>query len=168
MFTNGILHVLDTVLTVPLSASSSAIDSQLTSLAGALTTTNLVSAVNGLKDVTIFAPSNTAFQNIGSATSSLSTTQLSSILEYHIINGTVGYSNLLMTGLANETFPTLQMGEVAVEAVDSKVFVNSAMVTITDIIVANGVMHVINGYALVFPFLFLLYSLIRSLLLFCL
>ena len=152
MFTGGVIHIIDTVLTIPLSPANSAIDSQLTALAGALTTTSLVSAVDNLKDVTIFAPSNAAFQAIGSATSSLSTTQLSSILEYHIINGTVGYSTLLMTGLANETFPSLMGTELMVEATDKKVFVNSAQVTITDIIVANGVMHVINKYVSTFLF----------------
>ncbi|KUJ13454.1 Fasciclin-domain-containing protein [Mollisia scopiformis] len=145
MFTGGVIHIIDTVLTVPLPPSTSALDSSLTALAGGLEKTNLVSAVDFLKDVTIFAPSNAAFQAIGSATTALSTTQLSSILEYHVINGTVGYSTLLSTGLANETFPTLMGTEVAVEAVNKKVFVDAAMVTITDIIVANGVMHVIDN-----------------------
>jgi transforming growth factor-beta-induced protein len=145
MFSGGVVHVIDTVLTVPLSASASAIDSQLTALAGALKQTNLITTVNSLKDVTIFAPSNKAFQNIGSAAGSLTNSQLSSILEYHVIAGTVGYSSLLMSGLANETLPTVLSGEgVAIESVDKKVFINSAQVVITDIIVANGVMHVID------------------------
>ncbi|KAN0112317.1 Fasciclin domain containing protein [Hyaloscypha variabilis] len=146
MFSGGVVHIIDTVLTVPLSASASAVDSELTALAGALTQTNLVTTVNSLQDVTIFAPSNAAFQAIGSATSSLTTNELSSILEYHVIAGTVGYSTLLTSGLANETLPTVLGGEeVAIESVDKKVFVNSAQVTITDIIVANGVMHVIDN-----------------------
>jgi transforming growth factor-beta-induced protein len=144
MFNGGVIHILDTVLTMPLSPSNSAIDSELTALAGGLTTTNLVSAVDNLKDVTIFAPSNKAFQDIGSVVPSLSTMQLANILEYHVINGTVGYSSLLTTGLANESFPTLMGQRLNVEAVDGKVFVNSAQVTITDIIVSNGVMHVLD------------------------
>jgi len=144
MFNGGVIHILDTVLTMPLSPSMSAIDSQLTALAGALTSTNLVSAVDNLKDATIFAPSNKAFQDIGSAVPSLSMMQLANILEYHVINGTVGYSSLLSTGLANESFPSLTGQRLNVEAVDNKVFVNSAQVTITDIIVSNGVMHVLD------------------------
>jgi uncharacterized surface protein with fasciclin (FAS1) repeats len=62
MFSGGVVHIIDTVLTVPLSASASAVDSELTALAGALTQTNLVTTVNSLQDVTIFAPSNAAFQ----------------------------------------------------------------------------------------------------------
>ncbi|KAH8779015.1 FAS1 domain-containing protein [Hyaloscypha finlandica] len=146
MFSGGVLHIIDTVLTIPLSASSSAIDSQLTALAGALTKTSLVTTVDSLKDVTIFGPSNKAFQNIGSAAGSLTNDQLSGILEYHVIAGTVGYSSLLTSGLANETLPTVLGGEgVAILSVDKKVFVNSAQVVITDIIVANGVMHVIDN-----------------------
>ena len=53
-------------------------------------------------------------------------------------------SSLLTTGLANESFPTLIGTQVAIEYVDKKVFVNSAQVTIADIIVANGVMHVVD------------------------
>lgn len=101
-------------------------------------------AVDSLKDVTIFAPSNDAFKAVSSTTSNLTTQQLSGILEYHIINGTVGYSSLLTTGLANERFSTLAGGHVNVLVEDNKVFVNSAQVTITDIIVSNGVVHVID------------------------
>lgn len=144
MFTGGVLHIIDTVLTLPVAPSISAVDSLLTSFVGALKTTSLVTTVDSLKDVTIFAPSNDAFKAIGSATSALSQQQLASILEYHVINGTVGYSTLLMTGLANESFPTLSGGEINIRAQDNKVFVNSAQVTITDIIVSNGVIHVLD------------------------
>ncbi|PMD22431.1 Fasciclin-domain-containing protein [Hyaloscypha hepaticicola] len=146
MFTGGVVHVIDTVLTVPPSVAVSAVDSSLTALAGALTQTNLVTTVDALKDVTVFAPSNNAFQAIGSATGSLTTDQLSSILEYHVIAGTVGYSSLLTSGLANESLPTVFGGEeVRVESTGRKVFVNSAQVVIADVIVANGVMHVIDN-----------------------
>lgn len=144
MFEGGVMHIIDTVLTVPISLSFSAVDSNLTALAGALTQTSLISAVDNLKDVTIFAPSNAAFQAIGTAAGSLTTEQLASILEYHVINGTVGYSSLLTTGLANESFPTLAGGNVNIRAEDNKVFVNSAQVTVTDIIVSNGVIHVLD------------------------
>jgi uncharacterized surface protein with fasciclin (FAS1) repeats len=144
MFTGGVMHIIDTVLTIPPPPSTSAVDSQLTALAGGLKSTNLLTAVDDLKDVTIFAPSNKAFQNIGSATPMLTEQQLSGILEYHVINGTVGYSSLLTSGLANESFPTLAGGSLMVNVEDGKVFVNSAQVTITDIIVSNGVMHVID------------------------
>ncbi|KAF7858495.1 hypothetical protein EAF04_009095 [Stromatinia cepivora] len=145
MFNGGVMHIVDTVLTIPLSPAMSAIDSNLLSLAGALTKTSLVDPVDSLKDVTIFAPSNEAFEKIGDTAAALPTTQLSQILEYHVLNGTVGYSTLLTTGLANESFPTLMGESLTVTSENSKVFINSAQVITTDIIVSNGVMHVIDN-----------------------
>lgn len=133
------IHVIDTVLTLPESDSATASAANLTALTGALTTANLVTALDGLKDVTIFAPSNAAFQAIGSAVGSLSTAQLAQILEYHVVNGTVGYSS----GLKNMTLPTLGGGSVNITVEGGNVFVNSAKVTIPDVLVANGVVHVI-------------------------
>merc|ERR1711900_122805 len=54
-FTGGVVHVIDTVLTVPQSASNTAGALNLTSLAGALTSADLVETVDGLSDVTIRA-----------------------------------------------------------------------------------------------------------------
>jgi transforming growth factor-beta-induced protein len=145
MFEGGVIHIIDSVLTVPKMPSVSALDSQLTALAGALKKTNLLLAVDMMKDVTIFAPSNAAFQAIGSATGTLTEQQLAGILEYHIINGTVGYSTLLSMGLANETIPTLGGPELKVQVTNNKVFVNGAQVEIADVLISNGVMHIINA-----------------------
>jgi uncharacterized surface protein with fasciclin (FAS1) repeats len=49
-----------------------------------------------------------------------------------------------MTGLANESFPTLAGGNVNIRAENNKVFVNSAQVTMTDVIVSNGVIHILD------------------------
>jgi transforming growth factor-beta-induced protein len=145
MFDGGVIHVIDSVLTIPKMPSVSAVDSQLTALAGALKSTNLLMAVDMLKDITIFAPSNAAFKAIGSATGSLTEQQLAGILEYHIINGTVGYSTLLSMGLANKTLPTLEGPDLRVQATGDKIFINGAQVQIADVLVSNGVMHVINA-----------------------
>jgi uncharacterized surface protein with fasciclin (FAS1) repeats len=142
-FTGGVIHIIDTVLTVPLSDSATAVAAGLTSLAGALTMANLVSTVDGLKDVTIFAPSNAAFQAIGSAVGSLTTDQLTSILTYHVVVGSVGYSSIL----TNTTLKTVNGGSVTITVEGGSVFVNSAKVIIPDVLVANGVVHVIDKYA---------------------
>jgi transforming growth factor-beta-induced protein len=139
-----VVHIIDTVLTVPPPPSTAATDSNLTSLASGLKATNLLTAVDSLKDVTIFAPSNAAFKAVSAQTSNLTMKELAGVLEYHVINGTVGYSTLLMTGLANESFPTLAGGNVNIRAENNKVFVNSAQVTMTDVIVSNGVIHVLD------------------------
>lgn len=144
MFSGGVMHIIDTVLTVPIKPSESAIDSTLTALAGGLKQANLLTAVDGLTDITIFAPNNAAFQKIGSAAATLTTAQLASILEYHVIQNTVGYSSLLTTGLANQSYPTIAGANLMITAEDGKVFVNSAQVTIADVLISNGVLHIID------------------------
>jgi uncharacterized surface protein with fasciclin (FAS1) repeats len=142
-FNGGIIHVIDTVLTLPISDSKTAVAAGLTSLAGALTSAKLVDTVDNLKDVTIFAPSNDAFGAIGSALPGLTTDQLTSILTYHVVQGTVGYSSLL----SNTTLKTVNGGTVTITVEGGNVFVNSARVIIPDVLVSNGVVHVIDKYA---------------------
>lgn len=146
----GVIHVIDNVMMMPKMVSESALDSGLTAMVGALKNTNLVMTVDMMKDVTVFAPSNAAFKAIGGTASMLSMQQLSSVLEYHVVKGTVGYSTLLTMGLANKTMTTLQGATLKVMVENNKVFVNSAQVETEDIVVNNGVMHVINAYVSLF------------------
>jgi uncharacterized surface protein with fasciclin (FAS1) repeats len=108
-----------------------------------------VSTVDGLHDVTIFAPDNAAFQAIGSTVGGLTTSQLASILVYHVVSGTVGYSPLL----TNTTLKTVGGENLTITVENGTVFVNSAKVITPNVLVANGVVHVIDGY--VSPSLFL-------------
>ncbi|KAL3420134.1 fasciclin domain-containing protein [Phlyctema vagabunda] len=140
-FTGGVIHVIDTILTVPQPPSDTALALGLTALVGALTTAGLAETVDGLSDVTIFAPSNTAFQNIGSATGNLTTEQLSEILTYHVINGTIAYSSLL----ANTTITTLNGQNLTVTIEEGDIFIGSAKVVIPNVLVSNGVVHVIDN-----------------------
>jgi uncharacterized surface protein with fasciclin (FAS1) repeats len=141
-FTGGIVHVIDSVLTIPMNDSATALAANLTALAGALTTADLVNAVDTARDVTIFAPSNNAFAAIQNLAANLSTEQLSSILTYHVVQGTVGYSSSLTSGLQ---LTTLNKGQVTITIDNGDVFVNSAEVQVADVLVSNGVVHVIDN-----------------------
>ncbi|KAK0723863.1 FAS1 domain-containing protein [Apiosordaria backusii] len=123
---NNALHILDTVLTVPANPLQTAINTNLTSLAGALTTVRLTDGLNALTDVTILAPSNEAFRAIGSAVGSLSNSDLANILGYHVLPGRV-------------------LGDLTVRRDGSQVFVNSARVVLGDVITGNGVVHVLDN-----------------------
>ena len=140
-FTGGIVHVIDTFLMPPVNISTTAVSLGLTSIAGALTQANLVDALDILPDVTVFAPSNAAFESIASVLANISTSDLASVLEYHVVNGTVAYS----TGVANGTVPTLQGNDLTLTVVDGSIFVNQAKVIIPNVLVSNGVVHVIDG-----------------------
>jgi uncharacterized surface protein with fasciclin (FAS1) repeats len=133
--------VVDSVLTLPVDVLNTTLAANLTSLRGAVNATNLVETVNTTPDVTIFAPSNEAFQAIGSALQNLSTSDLASILAYHVVNGTVGYSPTLSNGT---TLTTVNGANLTVTISNGTVFVNSARVVTPNVLVANGVVHVID------------------------
>lgn len=140
-FTGGVVHIIDHVLTLPQTISDTALSFGLSSFYGAVSNASLVDTVNSAMDVTVFVPNNAAFQAIGSALPNLTMDNITSILSYHVINGTVAYSSLL----SNESVGTLQGNNLTITVHNSSaVYVNSARVIIPDIIVANGVVHVID------------------------
>ncbi|KAL8940818.1 MAG: hypothetical protein Q9216_002607 [Gyalolechia sp. 2 TL-2023] len=158
-FTGGVVHIIDTVLTVPQNVSSTAIAAGLSGIAGALTRADVVDIVDSLSDITVFAPNNSAFQAIGSALPNLTLNQLVDILQYHtpdepqlidyslthtytVINGTVAYSSMIEEEMS---VPALSGGDLMITMEDGDVFVNSARVLIPDVLVANGVIHVIDN-----------------------
>ncbi|KDR70012.1 hypothetical protein GALMADRAFT_901100 [Galerina marginata CBS 339.88] len=139
-FTGGIIHVIDNVLTIPPTVSVTAAANNLTQLASAVTSTGLLSAVDTTPNITVFAPTNDAFSAISNVVKGLSNAQLSSILQYHVVPA-LGYSSLL----SNTSLPTLEGQKVNIALSGGNVNVNTALVTVADVIVANGVVHVINS-----------------------
>jgi Fasciclin domain len=57
------------------------------------------------------------------------------------VNGTVGYA----PSLTNTTLTTVSGGSVNITVTNGTVYVNSAKVIVPDVLVANGVVHVIDG-----------------------
>lgn len=141
-FDGGVVHVIDKVLSIPANVSATAVAANLTGIASALTNASLVATVDGLSDVTIFAPSNAAFRSIGNILANTSAEDLATILTYHVVQGTVGYSSIL----TNSTLTTVNGGNVTITVTDDGVFVNSARVAIPDVLVSNGVVHVIDAF----------------------
>ncbi|KAJ9627560.1 uncharacterized protein PV06_05900 [Exophiala oligosperma] len=141
-FTGGVVHVIDSVLIIPQNISETAVELNLTAAVGALTNTSLAETVDHMTDVTCFIPNNAAFRAIGSALPNLTMEQLTSILQYHVVEGVVGYSTDLQNGTS---LKTAQGNNVTVTVDDGDVFVNSAKVVIPDVLVANGVVHVIDN-----------------------
>jgi hypothetical protein len=70
------------------------------------------------------------------------------VLTYHVVNGTVGYSSSLENGT---TLQTLNGGDLTITVgEDGSVWVNSARVVVPNVLVANGVVHVIDQYVFFF------------------
>lgn len=148
-FSGGVIHVINSVLNIPLNLTTTASAANLTAAAGALTQADLGSALDNMENITVFAPNNDAFAAIGSILGDISTEELGNILQYHVIDGTVGYSSSLMNG----TLTTANGEDVDVTVSGGDVFVDSARVVIPDVLLVNGVLHVIDRLVPSNPFL---------------
>jgi hypothetical protein len=95
--------------------------------------------------VTIFCPNNDAFQKLAGApggANNITDEQLAEILQYHVVQGAVGYSTTLSNDLK---LPTLAGQELTITIdAEGAVFANNARVINSDILIANGVLHVID------------------------
>merc|ERR1711877_20000 len=118
-YTNGVVHIIDEVLMIPGNLTSTAQNANLTAFLGAASNASVAETLLGSEDLTIFAPSNSAFQDI---------------------EGTVAYSS----DLSNTSLTTLQGDDVEITIANGAVMVNNATVTNANILFAGGVIHVID------------------------
>ncbi|KAK5113388.1 hypothetical protein LTR62_003488 [Meristemomyces frigidus] len=140
-FDDGFIHNIGKLLLIPLSISETLITGNFTALAGAATKAGLVPTLEDLSDVTIFCPNNDAFQKIASGIANITNDHLIDISEYHVVQGSVGYSTLL----SNSSLATLKGEDVKITIDnDGAVLVKAARVINAEILVANGVIHVID------------------------
>ena len=93
------------------------------------------------EELTVFAPTNAAFEAISEAIPSLTNEDLEAIVTYHLVEGTI-LSNQLE---ARQDVPMLQGEVTLVEVGDSGVLINNfATVTDADLQASNGVIHAID------------------------
>jgi uncharacterized surface protein with fasciclin (FAS1) repeats len=139
----GVVHIVNSFLQIPSNLTNTAVQLGLRSAVGALTTVNLAQQLDTMMNMTFFIPTNEAFQAVGGTLATMSPTELSRILAYHVINGTVGYSTMLNNGsmlaTADNNVP------VTITKHNGTVYVNSAKVVVPNVLVANGVVHVIDA-----------------------
>lgn len=152
---NGVIHVLDNVL-MPDAFGTVVADLQkrpgFSTLVGAVVQANLADALSGDGPFTVFAPDNAAFEKLPSGTlSSLTTSQLSEILQYHVIN-----ADIRSMDLGSEQEAETLTGEKVFVTKDEEgnVYVNgTAMVTQADLVASNGVIHAVDNVLLPNKFL---------------
>ncbi|KXS93607.1 hypothetical protein AC579_4719 [Pseudocercospora musae] len=138
-----IIHKIDQVLRLPLNVSATAEKLELTGALGALNATGLTATADTIADLTIFIPSNEAFEAIESVVANATVETLTGILSYHAIAGKVLFS----TDLSNTTVPSLAPGMNLTVTVldDGTVMVDGAKVITPNVILSNGVAHVIDS-----------------------
>ncbi len=142
--TNGIIHVVDAVL-MPLDVVGHAsANTSFTDLVGAVSSAGLVETLSGDGPFTVFAPVNSAFEDIALVVAGLTTEELSDILTYHVAAGNV-VSEDLTDGME---VPTLNTGKFTVTLGDPVTITDAsgatATVLLTDVQGTNGVIHVID------------------------
>jgi len=141
---NGVVHVLDAVVLPFETVVDVALDNNFTYLAAAVATAELLPALTDpLTKLTVFAPTNQAFDDLAAALNTdivglLALPNLGDILLYHVVAGEV-----FSMDLTNGNVPTLNGASVLVD-LSSGVMINDATVTLADVGADNGVVHVIN------------------------
>jgi uncharacterized surface protein with fasciclin (FAS1) repeats len=143
---NGFVHSVNAVLLPAETVADVAIDSpDHTSLVAAVVQEGLLPALtNPFASLTVFAPTNTAFDNLAAALGTdiaglLANPELTDILLYHVVGAEVFSGDLV-----NGPVATLNGQDIVVD-LSMGVIINDANVTTADLAADNGVVHVIDA-----------------------
>lgn len=151
--TNGLLHVMDTVI-IPTgfvypdkTLRQLVVQSpSLSLLAAAVATSSVASLLSGsASSYTLFAPTNEAFDQLGIGVASsllmpANQDKLAQVLRYHVLQERF----LRADFTANTAVQTLEQGLLKISSVSPLTVDDTATVQTVDIPATNGVMHIIN------------------------
>ncbi|WP_246085359.1 fasciclin domain-containing protein [Paucihalobacter ruber] len=158
--TNGVIHAVDAVITLPTIATFATSNSALSNLVAALqladTGTPTVPWINTVSDAsagpfTVFAPTNGAFEDLlleldpsgNTALGDLAPATVDAVLLMHVVSG-----NVQSSGLPNGTVGTLggniTADNTAFTLTDPNNRVSNIVTSLVDIQGVNGVVHVID------------------------
>ena len=153
MASNGVIHVIDTVLLPPAEEAEeesmgsivdiAVADGRFETLVAALQAAGLAETLAGEGAFTVFAPTDDAFGKLPEGTVEgllEDIPALTDILLYHVVEGAVLAEDVTELFKAG----TLQGQSVSIRVQEGNVYINDAMVIITDIMADNGVIHVID------------------------
>lgn len=118
-------------------------DGRFTTLVAALQAAELVETLQGDGPFTVFAPTDDAFAKLPEGTLEALLADipaLTDILLYHVVSGKVMAADVVQLSLAD----TVAGIPVQIKVMDGNVYINNAMVVITDIEASNGVIHVLD------------------------
>lgn len=116
----------------------------LSTLVAAVSAADLAGALSAEGNLTVFAPTNSAFSAIQSTVDTLlmpeNKAQLQAVLQYHVVP-TRALSSDLTDG---QVITTLGGESLKVRIVNGVVFINNAQVITADVTASNGVVHIID------------------------
>ena len=160
---NGVIHVIDTVLIPPEPAVEAMQDEQserpgtivdiavaddrFETLVAALQAAELVETLQGDGPFTVFAPTDDAFAALPEGTVEAlleDIPALTDILLYHVVAGDVRAADVVTLDAA----VTVQGESVSITVEGDNVLINDSLVIIADVVASNGVIHVIDAVLL--------------------
>jgi len=118
-------------------------DSQLSTLVSLVKKAGLVSALSGKTKLTVFAPTNAAFDAVPKATLTKlgkDKALLIKVLEYHVVPGVLDAATVEKTSSAK----TLEGQTVKFSVKGGHAYVNNAEIIKVNLKASNGIVHVIN------------------------
>jgi uncharacterized surface protein with fasciclin (FAS1) repeats len=140
-----------TAFTTPRAETKDIVDTAVSAgsfktLAAALKAADLVDTLKGKGPFTVFAPTDEAFAKLPAGTLEWllkpeNKEKLRAILAYHVVPGKVLAKDVVKLYKAK----TVEGSSAKIQVKDGKVKVDGAQVVTTDIVCANGVIHVIDA-----------------------
>merc|ERR1739842_84236 len=117
-----------------------------TTLLGLLDRVDLVDFVSDTDKLTVFAPTNDAFDDLGIDPNDLTDEELANILKYHVAEGVTTKFDLL---LDHGDIPTVQGGTISVDLVggwwNKELKLNEDVgIVLADVLASNGIIHAID------------------------
>ena len=149
MASNGIIHVIDTVL-IPQDLVATAVsDGRFKTLVTALIAADLVPALKGNGIFTVFAPTDVAFAKLPPGTlddllKPANKAELINVLTYHVVGGkALTAADLLAMDLPAQ-LAMLDNSETTISQDGFNLKINDASVIQADILALNGIIHAID------------------------
>lgn len=152
--TNGVVHVVDKVISLPTVVTFATADPTFSKLVAAVTdariaSANLVSTLSGDGPFTVFAPTNAAFDSLFTELSvsgleGIGASTLEAVLKYHVVSGNILAGSLtdeqVVTTVLGSTFTVDLTGGAKIKDGRSR----TSNIIVTDVQANNGVVHVID------------------------
>ncbi|OAA45623.1 FAS1 domain protein [Metarhizium rileyi] len=136
-FDQGFVHITDSYFTRPQSLSNTSQSTGQTTFANLAASGNLTATLDNMHSVTVFVPSNNAL----SSSSRLCGSDAAQLVSNHVVSGFVGYLPELKDGA---TLKTLTGETLNIKVSEGRYYVNGALITLANMIMDNGVAHVID------------------------
>ncbi|KAK5035403.1 hypothetical protein LTS07_002840 [Exophiala sideris] len=150
LYIGGLIQIIDSVLTIPISFPATITKAGLTDLiallnkGGWLTPTSpAATIINTLSDLTVFGPNSPQFGASFTGWDGLTAASLLEIFQYSIIQGEVLYSSQFKN---NSKLPTLlNQFSLTLTNISGGFYVDTSLITTTDYLTSNGVLQIIDS-----------------------